>query len=273
MSIRTTPTTANASPAISSGSTSSGSIPAITSPIEWAVAQLRYMGLPVTVSNVAFLTGWQRIEGGNWSNTASYNPLNTTLRAPGSKAIPNNLAGVQSYTSWNQGIQATAATLQSYPAIMAGLSAGDGATADLSGSFSGDLSRWSGGGYSVVPPASVSGPQVAQLDASFGQIAKGIIGGLIAGGASGLSLGNQAAGGASGVVNGLDEVGSFFSSLGKGITWIRILEVVGGLVLLGVGVYLYAKVAFGLGGGGGNTPSMPRRAAHVAEGVGEVAAL
>lgn len=240
------PTAANASPQLSPAASTTANVQ-ITSPVQWAVVLLKYMNLPVTPSNVSFLVGWAVVEGGNWHNTATGNPLNTTLRAPGSQAIAGSSAGVQAYPSWATGIEATAQTLQAYPEIMAGLRAGDAAAADLAGSMGPDLSRWSGGGYSVVPPSNVSSTQVANLDLSIGQVGSDVLKGLgwlFTFGASGAAVGTQAAGGAAGLAHGVGQIGTFFASLGQGITWVRFAEIVGGFLVIGVGLYLYAKVAF-----------------------------
>lgn len=82
-------------------------------PQTFAEAVLSQLGLPQTPSNIQAMVAWQKKEGGNWQNTARYNPLNTTLRLPGSTVMSGgNSAGVQSYTSWDQGVQATAETLR-----------------------------------------------------------------------------------------------------------------------------------------------------------------
>jgi hypothetical protein len=74
----------------------------------------------------AILT-WEAAEGGNWNNTAAYNPLNTTMPEPGSAAM--NSVGVRAYTSWGQGLRATVDTLNNgnYPGILAALAAGNDA--------------------------------------------------------------------------------------------------------------------------------------------------
>lgn len=96
-------------------------------PTTWARALLATIGAPVTDANVQAVTAWEAAEGGNWHNTASYNPLNTTLREPGSHGV--NSAGVQAYTSWDQGLQATADTLAAgrYANIRAALASGNDA--------------------------------------------------------------------------------------------------------------------------------------------------
>ncbi len=93
-------------------------------PTSFAQALLTALGSPVTDDNVQAVTAWEAAEGGNWHNTAHYNPLNTTLPEPGSTTV--NSAGVRSYTSWGQGLQATVSTLQegAYASIRDALSTG-----------------------------------------------------------------------------------------------------------------------------------------------------
>jgi hypothetical protein len=100
-------------------------------PHSWARALLRAEGLPRTGCNVGAVVSWENAEGGHWVNDARYNPLNTTMPEPGSVAIAGNPAGVQSYTSWHQGLQATVNTLNNgrYGPILAALRAGDSAQA------------------------------------------------------------------------------------------------------------------------------------------------
>lgn len=114
-------------------------------PPSFATALLTAIGAPITKANVKSLVDWQAMEGGNWENTAHYNPLNTTLNEPGATSM--NSVGVKSYTSWKQGLAATVATLDShdYADIIAALKSGGGLSGDIPG-----LSIWSGGGYSSV---------------------------------------------------------------------------------------------------------------------------
>ncbi len=71
-------------------------------------------GAPQTV---AALITWFAAEGGagpQWGiadNVADYNPLNTTRVWPGSTPTPGNVPPVQAYRSWQDGINATAATI------------------------------------------------------------------------------------------------------------------------------------------------------------------
>ena len=98
-------------------------------PQTWAVALLGADHLPLTACDVSAVTAWEAAEGGAWQNSASGNPLNTTMPEPGSSAI--NSAGVQAYPSWQEGFAATVATLNNgdYPGILAALRAGDSAQA------------------------------------------------------------------------------------------------------------------------------------------------
>lgn len=81
----------------------------INSPLDFAKALLNKLNLPDTPSNEQALINWQKHEGGNWNNSAKFNPLNTTQNAAGATSI--NKVGVKAYTSWDQGLDATAQTL------------------------------------------------------------------------------------------------------------------------------------------------------------------
>lgn len=98
-------------------------------PRSWAAALLSSGGWPQTGCNLAAVTAWEAAEGGHWSNTARFNPLDTTQREPGSWSM--NSVGVQAYPSWPEGFAATLTTLRNgrYGAILAALSAGDNAQA------------------------------------------------------------------------------------------------------------------------------------------------
>lgn len=96
-------------------------------PRSWAKAFLRADGMPVTACNLGFVTAWETAEGGNWHNTASYNPLNVTQPEPGARTV--NSDHVKAYTSWHQGFAATVHVINNgrYPAVVAALRAGDSA--------------------------------------------------------------------------------------------------------------------------------------------------
>jgi peptidoglycan hydrolase CwlO-like protein len=97
--------------------------------ITWAQAFLKSLGVPLTVDNVAAVVAWEMAEGGNWYNTAYYNPLNTTQSMPGATVF--NSVGVKAYTSWVQGLRATVITIRNgyYGAILSALSRGNDAQA------------------------------------------------------------------------------------------------------------------------------------------------
>lgn len=93
-------------------------------PTTWAQALLAKIGAPADDQNTQAVVAWETAEGGHWHNTATYNPLNTTQSEPG--AYPINSAGVEAYTSWDQGLTATTATLQNgaYAPILSALATG-----------------------------------------------------------------------------------------------------------------------------------------------------
>lgn len=77
---------------------------------QWARALLARLGYKATTAAVTAVLAWMRAEGGNWNNSARYNPLNTTQRMSGSSSM--NSVGVQAYRSWDQGLDATVKTLK-----------------------------------------------------------------------------------------------------------------------------------------------------------------
>jgi cell wall-associated NlpC family hydrolase len=115
-------------------------------PQTFATALLQKLGAPATPQNVSSLVGWQAREGGNWNNTAKYNPLNTTQKEPGS-GDTGSQGDIGVYKNWGQGLKATVDTLNNgdYGDIVGALKSGKG----LSGSLAG-LHTWSGGGYSSI---------------------------------------------------------------------------------------------------------------------------
>lgn len=96
----------------------------IKNPQDWANAFLGALGMPDSKTNVSNVVAWEEAEGGNWNNNAKYNPLNTSQKEPGSTSIGGG-SKVQAYTSWQQGLDATTATLEQggygYPQILADL--------------------------------------------------------------------------------------------------------------------------------------------------------
>lgn len=117
--------------------------------VSWAEAVLSAINAPATQTNIDTLLGWIDQEGDFGVGPGQHNnPLNTTLTEPGS----TDFAGlpVQSYPTEQEGIQATAATLQGYPDIIADLQSGNG----IGSNASAELAEWSGGGYSSITPTS-----------------------------------------------------------------------------------------------------------------------
>jgi hypothetical protein len=103
------------------------------------------LGAPVTAANVGSAEAWVRHET-PWPPVAANNPLDTTEPAPGASVF--NGAGVRSYPSAAEGVQATVATLLGgYPLIVAALRSGAGICGS---SFTGELLTWSGNGYGEV---------------------------------------------------------------------------------------------------------------------------
>jgi hypothetical protein len=107
-------------------------------PASWAKALLSYGGWPESSCNLAAIRAWENAEGGQWgpnpNDDGNYNPLNATIREPGSSdTIYTGTSGiyVQAYPSWRSGFQATVATLDNgyYPSILGALRAADSAQA------------------------------------------------------------------------------------------------------------------------------------------------
>jgi hypothetical protein len=113
---------------------------------QWATEFLGRINAPVTEQNMAAMLAWQRAEGGGGGkktglgvNSANYNPLNTTLDVRGAKRMGDGPgyggyeAGVKSYNSWNQGMDATVKTIMNgkYTGILAALQQGGSSAAVL----------------------------------------------------------------------------------------------------------------------------------------------
>lgn len=88
-------------------------------PDQFGTRLLQKLNLPVTAANLAFLSAWQKAEGGSADN-----PFNTTQDAPG--ATNFNSIGVKRYPSVAEGLDATAETLNNgyYGGILAALRQG-----------------------------------------------------------------------------------------------------------------------------------------------------
>lgn len=91
----------------------------------WTRDLLALLGAPGSLANVLALIAQIQAEGGN----AAFNPLNTTLPMPG--ATDYNTVHVKNYTSYQQGLDATAHTLKqtNMQPLFNALTAGDSTTA------------------------------------------------------------------------------------------------------------------------------------------------
>lgn len=76
----------------------------------FARALLYALDLPTTPNNIAAVIAWQAFEGGHWRNAAAYNPLNTTRQHGDSRAWGGKIP-IQVFTTWDEGLEATALTL------------------------------------------------------------------------------------------------------------------------------------------------------------------
>lgn len=97
------------------------------SKLSFAKDLLKNLHIKKTQEDLRAIIGWENAEGGHFSNNARFNPLNTTLRKPGSKSI--NSVGVQSFKSYPQGMSATIDTIRNYRGIIAALKDGTSANA------------------------------------------------------------------------------------------------------------------------------------------------
>jgi len=133
----------------------------ITNQAQWASALLGAEGDPNSKTNVQNIEGWEALEGGNWNNTAKFNPLNTSELEKGSVNYNTGQPGqgVQAYKNWKQGLDATTATLSSpdygYPKVLADLN-----TSQPWSVFLADLkaSSWDAGHYAGVSSGSAPSP-------------------------------------------------------------------------------------------------------------------
>lgn len=83
---------------------------------DFAKALLKRLGYPTKQHNLNALVSWMTAEGGPSLDgsfnppQATFNPLNTTRGMPGSTIF--NVANVQNYLSYEDGVEATAKTLK-----------------------------------------------------------------------------------------------------------------------------------------------------------------
>ena len=89
--------------------------------VAWSADVLKGLGAQPRTDGLVGLVAWALIEGGHIGNDAAWNPLNTTLRRPGSTSM--NRVGVQRYRSYGDGLAATLTTLRlaAYTRVVAAL--------------------------------------------------------------------------------------------------------------------------------------------------------
>lgn len=109
--------------------------------LSWASTFLTKIGAPVTEDNLAAMSTWMRWEGGGGGkatgigkNSAMYNALNTTLKTAGSHGMSKANQRVQSYGSWDQGLDANVQTITNgrYSGILEKLKQGNDAAGVIS---------------------------------------------------------------------------------------------------------------------------------------------
>lgn len=133
-------------------------------PEQFAQAVLHGLGIKPSPGNVKALVGWQKAEGGHWNNKARYNPLNTTMPAPGA-GNTGSQGNIKVYRSWDQGVNATVKTLKNglYGGIISALRSGNpGGVANAIGK-----SPWGTGGSLVAQTiGATAAPQLSKLPAT-----------------------------------------------------------------------------------------------------------
>ena len=145
----------------------------IYTPTDFANAFLGAIPEPVTASNVEGILGWEEAEGGNWRNTARFNPLNTTQPFDNSTnynvgivpGVGPQTPGVQAYNNWVDGVTATVITIKNgfYPNLLAAMARGDlsNEVATQQQAVTNDLNTWGTGNFSAdLPPILASGTEL-----------------------------------------------------------------------------------------------------------------
>jgi hypothetical protein len=136
--------------------TAENQTPRGASELAWSEAILTALGDPLTDANVVSLGYWMQNEAGSPPSgiVGANNPINVSQ--PGFGGWPIKYEGngwsLYSYPTPRDGIAATVKYLTptGYPLILAALKSGHGLS---SPSLAGELSEYSGGGYSQIPDA------------------------------------------------------------------------------------------------------------------------
>ena len=124
--------------------------------LAWSEAILNALGDPPTSANIISIGYWMQNEAGTPPSgiVGANNPINVSQPGYGGWPIKSEGNGynLYSYPSPQAGIQALVAYLTptGYPQILAALRSGAGLS---SPSLGGELSEYSGGGYSTIPDA------------------------------------------------------------------------------------------------------------------------
>lgn len=190
------------------------------------------------------MIGWSIEESGHdLSHMASYNLWNTTLPLPGSTVF--NFANVQNYTSYNQGVTANASTIRNglYPSLLRALQTNDcaslGVTGVMSPGVASDLSVWVSGqrtptrtDYTGVIIAVARQPGNAANDTAAGNASTVTPGTPVTGTAMSA---NQPTATSTPSGNPLDTTFSILNFLADPS---RILKIIGGLLCIGVALFL-----------------------------------
>ena len=124
--------------------------------LAWSEAILRALGDPLTQANIVSIGYWMQNEAGTPPHgiVGANNPINVSQPGYGGWPIKSEGNGynLYSYPTPQAGIQALVAYINpnGYPLILAALKSGAGLS---SPSLGGELSEYSGGGYSTIPDA------------------------------------------------------------------------------------------------------------------------
>jgi hypothetical protein len=115
---------------------------------QWSVAFLRYLGDPVTTSNIAAVMGWAKAAG---QGLAGNNPLGVNLAQAGSSALGGGPGpSPQKYQQPADGMKAAAQTLGNFPTLSAALKSEDASSLLGQKAIQDELRQFSGGAYSDI---------------------------------------------------------------------------------------------------------------------------
>lgn len=221
-----------------------------TSLTDFVDALLQAIGAPVNAANRLLVAAWISAEG----TKARFNPLATTQSAPGASNF--NSVGVKNYPTFAAGVHATAQTLQNgrYPGILSSLRSGTAAPNDVVNRYAREFNTWGTGAGAVA--SQLHGLQGGKSSALFPGVGKWL---------TSLPGGNALfGGGPANLQNSVMDFGRIGELIGNLVDphwWLRVLELLGGGVLVLTGLYLLAK-QIGLPSPAGAIPS--RRVAAAA---------